>query len=57
VIDVEALLAVADANRKIVELLAGYRNMLEQDGGFSPTAAEMMAAQYHDALVRRIWSS
>ena len=45
-----ALLGTVEAMANIVSMVAGYRAQLEEQG-FSPTASEIMAADYHRALL------
>lgn len=43
--------AFADAVDKIVELINGFRSRMEAEG-YSPTAAEMMAVEFAQMLMR-----
>ena len=53
-IDTESLLKMSETMGQFVELVAGYRQQLEQ-AGFSPNAAELMASDYHRGLVAGIF--
>ena len=49
----ELWLNVAEAYAPMVEAVAGHRAQLEA-AGFSPTAAEMMAIDFHRSLMAAI---
>ena len=49
--DTDQVSAILDGQRLIVEAVSGYRARLEE-AGFSPTAAELMAVQYHWTILQ-----
>lgn len=57
-LDMEKILTafgnLAEMNGAVLDLVIGYRRQCEERG-FSPTAAEMMAMEYHRALLQQIW--
>lgn len=47
-------MAAADAMSQLIETVVGYRAQCEA-AGFSPTAAEMMAMEFHNALIAQVF--
>lgn len=50
----EAMLQVMDGMKTVLETIAGYRKQCEEQG-FSPTAAEVMALELHQAMLQSIF--
>jgi hypothetical protein len=49
----EGLLTIVDMMGQVAEQTKGYRATLEQMG-FSPTAAEVMAIEFHKSMLRLV---
>lgn len=48
-------LAAVDAMAQMIETVVGYRTKCEE-AGFSPTAAEVMAMEFHTAMIQQVFS-
>jgi len=47
----DGLMSLAESMHQVVAATAGYRSVCEE-AGFSPTASEVMAIEYHQVLLR-----